>query len=224
MSKRGPVVYANKATGSVASVTTTAVDTTAANLLVAIVSLFSNKFSGTPATQITDSKSNTWQVAVGPAGGGKCIIYYCENPTTDVAHTFTFTPTSAEFIAISVIGIADALTSSVLSNTNSASAGSDPRTSGSVSSVTDEIIIGGASAGGGAAAVVNGDNWFSVQLQPDGGTEGQVVGFTFAENGESNTFSGSNGSGFTEGVVIAGFKLNTGGGGTTIVGNAGFTS
>lgn len=221
MSYRGPVFHVNAATGTVASATTAAVDSTRANLIVVCVSLFSNKFGGTPESLLTDSQSNTWSVAVSPAAG-KCAMFYCYNPTTDAAHTFTYTPTSSEFIAISVIGIAGA-TSSPLNNTNSASDGSDPRTSGSVSSTGDELVIGAASAGGGAAATLNGASWFATQLQPDGGTEGQVAGFTFAASGDSNTFSATNGSGFSEGVVIAGFKLapTGGGGGGSSVGSFG---
>lgn len=216
MANRGVVCHVDKATGTAASATTNAIDTTRANLIVVAVSLFSNKFGGTPASCMSDSKSNTWQLAVGPAGG-KAAIFYAENAITDANHTFTFTPTSSEFIAMGVVGIAGALTSGALSNTNSGTGGSDPRLSGSISAVTDEIMVGAASAGGGAAATINGSTWFPIQLQPDGGTEGQVMGFTLAASGESFQFSGTSGSGFNEGAVIAGFKLQaSGGGGGTV--------
>ena len=67
--------------------TSPAIDTTYVSLIV-----FSIASRATFAPSISDSKSNTWtRVVLNISSGvvGQLVIYYCINPTTDPAHTFT---------------------------------------------------------------------------------------------------------------------------------------
>lgn len=81
------------------TVTTDAVDTTGATLIVVSVSWYNP--GGTPA--VSDSEGNTWTglTAVG-AGDYRVRLYYCVSPTTDAAHTFT----AAQAGTFPVIGVA----------------------------------------------------------------------------------------------------------------------
>jgi hypothetical protein len=73
-------------------VTTSGVDTSAANFIV-IGSHFSDTFGSNNVP--TDSNSNTWTLAVANYSGdafGMCIeVYYCVNPTVGGGHTFSIT-------------------------------------------------------------------------------------------------------------------------------------
>jgi len=69
------------------SVTTPAIDTTGANILVASISW---NEAGTPA--LTDNYSNVWTALTGQAIGGNDIkIYYAKQPKTGTGHTFQVT-------------------------------------------------------------------------------------------------------------------------------------
>lgn len=66
--------------------TTSAINTTGANLLVV------NHAEGTGTTTLTDSKSNTWVLStVTPWNNGSNFdrLYYCANPTVGTGHTFS---------------------------------------------------------------------------------------------------------------------------------------
>ena len=74
--------------------TSTAIDTTGADLIV--ISLSTNSGGGGAAT-LSDSKSNTWLVAKDNSSTGNqfnsCVMYYCHAPTVGTGHTFTATGT-----------------------------------------------------------------------------------------------------------------------------------
>lgn len=74
--------------------TTGALDTTGADLIVIAISGLNT--SATP----TDSETNTWQALTHQDNYGN-QLWYCLNPTTDAAHTFTFSET-ASYPVISV--------------------------------------------------------------------------------------------------------------------------
>lgn len=82
-----PTLVANTCAGSVnaTDVTTSAIDTTGASLIILSVSFASGQ-SFTP----TDSKSNTWTAGTQRNGaGGAQRLFYCLNPTVGAGHTFT---------------------------------------------------------------------------------------------------------------------------------------
>jgi len=91
------VANATAGSSNTTSVTTAAIDTTGASLLVAGVS---NYTGGT----LTDSMSNTWTLLTGSVGGVDCRMnfYYAKNATVGVGHTFTFSNGTATYPAISV--------------------------------------------------------------------------------------------------------------------------
>ena len=72
--------------------TTSAIDTTGADLIVIAVSWFS---AVSPPT-VTDSKSNTWTGLTSTSIGSDPAIklFYCQAPTVGSGHTFTITGTS----------------------------------------------------------------------------------------------------------------------------------
>lgn len=69
-------------------VTTSAIDTTGANLLVVAVSQYNGATIGT----LTDSKGNTWIGLTAVTGSAETYarLYYCPSPTVGSSHTFTF--------------------------------------------------------------------------------------------------------------------------------------
>ncbi len=76
-----------------ATCTTGAIDTTGANLLVAVITGL-----GTNPV-VTDSKSNTWITVTAATGPGTLStqIVYVKNPTVGSGHTFTFTVAGAGY-------------------------------------------------------------------------------------------------------------------------------
>jgi hypothetical protein len=68
------------------SVTTSALDTTGATLLIACSTNFDTEFT------LTDSASNTWTViAYDNSDSRSRKLWYCASPTTSASHTFTST-------------------------------------------------------------------------------------------------------------------------------------
>lgn len=78
------------------SVTTGAIDTTGASLLLAFV----GDYNSVTASTVSDSKSNTWTALTTYSGGTnpRARIFYAKNPTVGTGHTFTATaPGAATF-------------------------------------------------------------------------------------------------------------------------------
>jgi hypothetical protein len=121
--------------------TTSAIDTTGADFLVVCLS------DQDGSTTITDSKGNTWHLAVGPTGSGpKNSIFYAWNATVGTGHTFT--ATGSKFQAVSVMAFSGSQTGSdPKDQTNSATAaGASSLQTGSITpGSNNELIISGAS-------------------------------------------------------------------------------
>lgn len=83
-----------------APVTTSAIDTTGATLLVVEIADFT-----TGSTTLTDSKGNTWQgrTRKSDAGGAGCRLYDCVTPTVGSGHTFTATPTGTSVPSFAIM-------------------------------------------------------------------------------------------------------------------------
>lgn len=83
------------------SITTIAIDTTGANLIVISVSSYA---SAAP----TDSKSNTWlPLTIQNSGSAINRLFYCINPIVGSGHTFTIN-TASSYPVISVVAAASA--------------------------------------------------------------------------------------------------------------------
>lgn len=81
-------LIAHRADSSLNSIlTTTAIDTSGANLILIGIS----QFNGVAAATISDSKSNTWTglTAKSTTSLTYARIYYCVNPTVGSGHTFS---------------------------------------------------------------------------------------------------------------------------------------
>lgn len=82
--------------GNIAAVTS-AIDTSGATLLTAVVSNISSD-----STTLTDSKGNTWVplTRISAGGGSSIQIYYCASPIVGSGHTLTGTPAGSAYASI----------------------------------------------------------------------------------------------------------------------------
>lgn len=203
-----------KGGGSVASITTTGITTTSGNLLVAICFCDTNKIGATP---ITDSKGNTWVQAIGSVGSSTYLaIFYCANATGGAAHTFTFTPTSSEFIAIAVLEISGAKTSSVLGSTSTSTSNTASHDSGNITSngITAEVLIGAwnpasATAMGPGAQVGAGSGWSWNYVAANGSNEGGFFGYRIVGLNVTDSFKVTAASAAASPIAVAGFLSTT---------------
>lgn len=123
--------------------TTSAIDTTGADFIAIVVSIFGDINASLP----TDSKSNTWVAAeiLDGTGANSCAIFYCQNPTVGTGHTFTWNHGSS-FPSIYVAAFSGVGTGSIVDQVNKAQA-TQP---GSITPVqNNELIITGFSTNGG---------------------------------------------------------------------------
>src|SRR5262245_40596548 len=131
-------------------VTTSAINTTGADLIVVVVGLSNS--AGTYTAALSDSASNTWSVAVPETDGsgagpnsGAIKMVYVRAPTTSSTHTFSWIWSggpSADAPAIAVIAVSGSAPSP-LDQTNSQSGSFQ---TGSVTPTTDnQLLVAGVS-------------------------------------------------------------------------------
>lgn len=198
-----------RSSGSAASVTTGAITTTSGNLLVALVFSFGNNIGATP---LSDSKGNTWSAAIASTGTtqGWGAMFYVANATGGASHTFTFTPSSSDFIIIFVIEIAAAALSNVLNNTSSSSASTSTPNSGSISANAgvDEIFVGGGAISNVAEnlPVAGGQFFAATPFAATASNEGGIAAVRSVPSGGSGAFSYTKSAVANETVLVAGFK------------------
>jgi hypothetical protein len=205
-----PVQAISKTSASAASVTTAAVTTTASgSLFIVGIACFTNKIGATP---ITDSKGNTWTQALGSTGSGAngyIAIFYSANATGGASHTFTFTPTSSDFIAIGVLEVQGAALSSVLGSVSSSTASAASHSSGNITSnaTVAEVFFGfGAlSFTNEGTPTLSSSLWYSAAMLPDGAVEGLAMAFRFVAPSTTDQFTYNTGAAHNEGVAVAGF-------------------
>ncbi len=121
---------------------TVGVDTTGANLLVALGVADASKPSS-----ITDSKGNTWVGLTERAYAGfghLTRLFYCLNPTVGTGHTFTNTVSSAANLSIAVAAYSGVKTTTAFDAENGASANGTSVATGNVTPTENgELIITG---------------------------------------------------------------------------------
>lgn len=135
------ITNTGKTGASSSTVTTNAVDTTGANLIVVAV----GSYDGLTAEALTDSKGNTWTAltAYRRVGDDRVRLYYCYGPTVGSGHTFTFAATNS-FSSIAVQAWSGAA-SSPHDQENGANAAASTIATGSVTpSENDEILVSAA--------------------------------------------------------------------------------
>lgn len=96
----GITLVAHAIAGASSAPTTSAINTTGANLLVVSVS----QFQGVTVGTLTDSKSNTWTALTAKLGASEAYnrIFYCASPTVGSGHTFTWDNGGSIFGALAV--------------------------------------------------------------------------------------------------------------------------
>lgn len=176
-------------------VTTPAINTTGANLIVIGVAWENT----TPA--ISDNQSNTYTLVASQNSGtglGACSLYYCSSPITSASHTFT--STNGTDPTIFVQAFSGAATSSPLDRHNSANTSGSTIQPGSVTpSVANELLVAVAQASSGGGQTLNSvSGGFTITDSGSGGPSSFASGLAYliqTSAGTANptfTFSAAN--------------------------------
>lgn len=124
------------ATGTDSTVTSGAIDTTGADLIVIGIAV-----DGSATPTISDSKSNTWTPLTASTLTVKTILYYCSNPTVGSGHTFSNTG-AFNFCSLCVSAFSGVKTSNPFDQENGATAtGVTTVQTGSVTPTEDNELI-----------------------------------------------------------------------------------
>lgn len=143
------------------AVTSSAIDTSGASLLVLAINFIQTSGPGT----INDSKGNAWVLATNVSAGSGQIntsLYYVKNPTVGSGHTFTG-GTTACFCTIFIAAFSGTDTSANVDQSNSATA--SPVTTlqtGSVTPTTNNQLLVTSIAGASTSAVYSINSSFTV--------------------------------------------------------------
>jgi len=123
------------------NVTTSAIDTSGADLIVLSVASYIVVSNPLPS----DSKGNTWHPARSAfsASLSRVSLYYAYNPTVGTGHTFTCgIPATQNFPSISVVAVSGALLTDPLDQTNGGTASSSTTVStGNITPTQDNELI-----------------------------------------------------------------------------------
>jgi hypothetical protein len=186
--------------------TTTALDTTGANLLVVSVAYYTG-FGGAPV--VSDSKSNTWSglTARGP-GNTKQRFFYAKNATAGAAHTFTVTGGTIYPSAI-ILAVAGADPTAPFDGENGGGSASSagPLTTGSLTpSVANCLIVSGFASDNVTNPAVSAGLTLTTSAYVGGGGQagatGLLVQTTAAAINPSWSWSGTQ----PVGIAVAAFK------------------
>lgn len=124
------------AAGTDSSVTTSAIDTTGATLLVVGIA----KDSG-GTISLSDSKGNSWTALTATTQGStRCILYYAANPTVGGSHTFSNTG-AFNYSSICVAAFSGVATTTPFDQENGAGASSTTLATGSVTPTEDNELV-----------------------------------------------------------------------------------
>ena len=137
------LTHTSAATANTTSVTTSAINTSGASLLVMVVAQWQSRTFGT----ISDSKSNTWSklTARSVAGSVRETLAYVANPTIDSAQTFTYTSAGLDdYPAICVASFSNVATTTPLDQQNGGTGSGTTFQPGSVTPTQDnELLVTG---------------------------------------------------------------------------------
>lgn len=160
------------------SITTGAIDTTGADLLVAWVA----NETGLGGAALSDSKGNTWTalttVTESPEEG---ILYYTKPSSVGSGHTFTATATGARpTIAVGAFAGAKATSPHDQQNSNSTGSAGTTLSTGSITpSEANELVIAG-HASRASTGTLSIDGGFTIGTQVDGdGVNNQSAGLAY---------------------------------------------
>ena len=165
----------NSAPSPPQSLTTAAVDTTGADLIVATVTNDSSA-----GLAFSDNKGNSYSLAFGPTQNGTgdfVAIYYCKPTTVGAGHTLTGTATAASnFMTISAACYSGIAASTPLDKTASATGSGTALDSGNTATTAqaDELIIGGGTVSGGSTVTWTAGSGFTLRSHVDAASVGGV--------------------------------------------------
>lgn len=211
-----PLVFRSDASADTNSVTSGAIDTTGAHLLVVL----SSSFESATEPTLTDSKSNTW-VALTPqpmTASARARLYYCANPTVGSGHTFTLTGTGTycSILVAAWVEAAGATFDPTKESGTTFTGTPDTVQPGSITpSVNDCLVLTGGAYAGPAGAIV--DSGFTI-IDDEPASGGVCFGACLAYKVQTTaaavnptwTCTATWASG---GIVMAAFKPAGGGGG-----------
>lgn len=195
------------------NVTSGSINTSGANLIVVHIA----DYGGTGLGTLSDSKSNTWTALTGfsQGGGSTSQIYYCYNPTTDAAHTFTYSSGSTIYPTIQVMAFSGSASSPFdAQNGNGQNFGST-LTTGSVSpSVDNELLVAGCAMLA-SATISSIDSGFNFLLYSASGANSTGGGFAYLIQTTAGSVNPawSKTFGAAAAASIATFKASAAGGG-----------
>jgi len=139
-------------------VTTSAIDTTGANLIVLVITSIPNW-----TESLTDSEGNAWVQAITglSRGAAGCGIWYCYNPATSASHTFTVDTTGSgpSIAAVALYGAPEIILDQInIGNSY------NPVSPGSVTPTQNgEILITGFHTSGSAPSLAVGSSFTMLQ-------------------------------------------------------------
>lgn len=195
-----------KASATGASVTTAAIDTTGATLLVVLACGYAHD----PGA-VSDNKSNTWQALTEHDGThARLKLFYCYNPTVGTGHTFTLG--SSSYPTIFATAWSGTLTTSAVFDSESGAGATDNThsTPGSLTpGVSGELFITGVTAAwsDSLAFAASPGGFSNIDTQPLGATYtgGAIASVVDADTSAMNpTWTVTNGDG--PGSAMACFK------------------
>lgn len=203
----GPALIASAtATGVVTGGTSSAVNTTGANLIVISAAHFPNGHAQT----VSDSKGNTWTALTDYSIhiGISVRLYYCYNPTVGSGHTFTISGTNS-YGSLNVAAFSNVATSPLDQSNGATNSSASSLSTGSITpSQANSIVIAGFGAdNGGTSISIN--SGFTIAASNDysaGGSEAGAIAYKIVTSASAINPQWSIASSAPIAAAIANFK------------------
>lgn len=188
-------------------VTTDAIDTTGANLIVILLGCTQFGGEGT----LADSKSNMWTGLTSksaPDTGAHARLFYCVNPTVGSGHTFSIT--SGFFMTLGIQAFSGVKTSSAFDSENGAASNSsnDISTGDVTPSEDGEVVVAGIGSYGDNGSAYSSDTLDITDFLPYTGGDHEAATMAYKVQGSATTWNNrwTCNSAVGQATVIACFK------------------
>lgn len=120
--------------------TTSAIDTTGADLIVIATSWYGSTANYNSNT-LSDSEGNTWTLINEIEAVAGCALWYCYNPSTNASHTFSLSSAASTFSSIGVLAFSGAAASPLDQANENSAASSATVQPGSVTPTEDNELV-----------------------------------------------------------------------------------
>lgn len=204
--------YTSQGTASSgAAVTTTAMSTTGADLLIAIIS---NAQAAGQAV-FTDSASNAWTATTRrvQSGSGAIQVFYVQAPSTSASHTLTIGALAGNLASVCFIAVAGSVASPF-----DTEAGASAATTGSITTAAaNELVVAGYQDATASAIGANSPGLILASIAVIGGNRfamAAMLTIRATASAGSLTFT-PNGAVTAPSSTIVAFKTSTSGGGAS---------